>query len=145
MEHSMKQARHVLCCSLETRTCLNFVPIKCEDFSESVGLPCGCVFLLSLAGAITIKTCGEAKLTATLNSVCSPGHEGGPSSRLEMAGVRPVALPAPRVGGAWNTVSSCSQSLVQVSQGGRTGELAAPSSHGYHFPGMETPHSYQPT
>lgn len=144
----MKQAQHVLCCSLETRTCLNFVPIKCEDCSESVGLPRGCVFLLSLAGAITIETCGEAKLTATLNSVCSPGHEEGPSSRPEMpemSGVRPVALPAPRVGGAWNTLFSCSRSLVQVSQGGRTGELAAPSSRGYHFPGMETPHSYQPT
>lgn len=50
--------------------CLTFVPIKCEDGSESVGIPCSCVFLLSLAGAITIKTRGEAKLTATLYSVC---------------------------------------------------------------------------
>lgn len=37
------------------------------------------------------------------------------------------------------------QFLVQVNQMGWEGELVAGRSSGHHFPGMETPHSYQPT
>ena len=39
----------------------------------------------------------------------------------------------------------CPESLAQVSHTGWKDELAAGPSCGYHFPGMETPHSYQPT
>lgn len=39
----------------------------------------------------------------------------------------------------------CPESLAWVSHTGWEDELAAGPSCGYHFPGMETPHSYQPT
>lgn len=39
----------------------------------------------------------------------------------------------------------CPESLAWVSHTGWEDELAEDPSCGYHFPGMETPHSYQPT
>lgn len=89
----------------------------------------------------------EEEVSAKPNSLYSPDQEMWPNSdwRGPDALCPPCGLLIPWDVGLGTLSFSCPQSLVQVSQAGREGELAASWSCGYHFPGMETPHSYQPT
>lgn len=137
------------CCSLEIPRDLNFVPKKCENRPESVGILCSGVFHLSLGCAITSKMCGEAKLTANIESCVHSRPGSGAEFQTEDA--QNIQCPSRGLGEArgcvaWDTIFfSCSWSLVQVTQGDQAGRAFSMIGLGYHFPGMETPHSYQPT